>query len=305
MDKDELPKYTPVDEYAVSRRRRVRRVRRAIRFALLALVIYGLYSHFNPEPLYTTTRIDDSHTHALSVSRLQEGYAQCSKLRSVPRDRTGPRETNARWTGGKATLIKNTTIWNGEPVDGAYQWLHGDVLLESGLIKRIATTSLSAADMPADALVVDGSGRMLTAGIIDMHSHAGDDTLPATRGGSDDNELSSDITSYVRSLDAINPLDPQIQVIKSGGVTTSLILPGSGNNIGGEAFVLKHAVGKADGRGELSAESMLADSEADGRWRYMKMACGENAKRVSVTCDLWNCHLRGTAMSLERDFDVI
>lgn len=78
-------------------------------------------------------------------------------------------------------------------------------------------------------MVHDGSGRMLTAGIIDMHSHAGDGSLPETRGGEDSNEMSSDTTPYVRSLDAINPLDPQIRVIKSGGVTTSLILPGSGN----------------------------------------------------------------------------
>lgn len=61
-------------------------------------------------------------------------------------------------------------------------------------------------------------------------------------------------------------------------MTTSLILPGSGNNIGGEAYVVKHAVGKPDGRLEISAEDMLADPEKN--WRYMKMACGENAKRV-------------------------
>lgn len=67
-------------------------------------------------------------------------------------------------------------------------------------------------------------------------------------------------------------------MIKSGGVTTSLILPGSGNNIGGEAFVIKHAVGKTNGRPELSIESLLADPERNHR--YIKMACGENAKNV-------------------------
>lgn len=232
MDKDELPKYTPVDEYAVSRRQRVRRVRRAIRFGVLALVLYAVWDHFHPKPVYTT--IDTSRTHALSLSRLQEGYAQCAKLRSKPTDPSGPRDRNVRWTGGNATLIKNTTIWTGEPAsNGEYEWRTGDVLLEHGLITQVFFKGI---DAPEGAQVADGSGRMLTAGIIDMHSHAGDDTLPATRGGSDDNELSSDTTPYVRSLDAINPLDPQIQVIKSGGVTTSLILPGSGNNIGGEGM---------------------------------------------------------------------
>jgi imidazolonepropionase-like amidohydrolase len=52
-------------------------------------------------------------------------------------------------------------------------------------------------------------------------------------------------------------------------------------NIGGEAFVIKHAVGYSDGRPETSAEDMLADP--DHNWRYMKMACGENAKRVYGT----------------------
>ena len=109
-----------------------------------------------------------------------------------------------------------------------------------------------------------------------MHSHAGVDSLPGL--DDDTNELSSDITPFVRSIDGFNPLDPQLQVIKSGGVTTSLILPGSGNNMGGEAYVMKHAVGKPDGRSEIAPEDMLADP--DRNWRYMKMACGENPKRV-------------------------
>src|SRR5690606_36070354 len=91
-------------------------------------------------------------------------------------------------------------------------------------------------------------------------------------------EMSSDITPYVRSIDGILPLDHQIQVIKSGGVTTSLVLPGSANNMGGEAYVIKHAVGRPDGRNETSAADMLADP--DRNWRFMKMACGENPKRV-------------------------
>ena len=57
-----------------------------------------------------------------------------------------------------------------------------------------------------------------------------------------------------------------------------MILIGVVQNIGGEAFVIKHAVGHEDGRPELSVEDMLADPERN--WRYMKMACGENAKAV-------------------------
>ncbi|KAI1459680.1 amidohydrolase [Annulohypoxylon moriforme] len=90
--------------------------------------------------------------------------------------------------------------------------------------------------------------------------------------------MGSNITPYVRSIDGINVFDHQIQVIKSGGVTTSLVLPGSSNNIGGEAFVIKHAVGKPDGRNETSINDLLADP--DRNWRYIKMACGENSKRT-------------------------
>lgn len=98
--------------------------------------------------------------------------------------------------------------------------------------------------LPQDYVVFDAQGRQLTSGIVDMHSHTGVDGLPEVNGGQDTNEMSNDITPYVRSLDGFNPLDHQIQVIKSGGVTTSLILPGSGNNMGGEAFVVKHSVGR-------------------------------------------------------------
>lgn len=149
--------------------------------------------------------------------------------------------------------------------------------MEHGLIKRVEA-DIDPGSLSGDYDVFDAHGRQLTSGIVDMHSHAGVDTLPELRGWSDDNELSSDVTPFVRSLDGLQPLDHQIQVIKSGGVTTSLILPGSGNNMGGEAYVIKHAVGAQDGRPEISTEDMLADPEK--HWRYMKMACGENAKRV-------------------------
>jgi len=276
MDKEDLPHYTPYDDQTSHSRRQKQRRRQIFRGIVLALVTYAVYLHFNPKP----ARVDSSTYQLLSYERLESDHAQCSKLRSIPSDPSGPRSRNARWNGGNATLIRNTTFWTGEPVDGEYVWQHGDVLLENGLITRVGK-GIEDYELPEGAVVHDGSGKLLTAGIVDMHSHAGDSPLPATRGGEDTNEMSSDTTPYVRSIDAINPLDPQIQVIKSGGVTTSLILPGSGNNIGGEAFVIKHAVGYADGRPELSAEDMLADPEHN--WRYMKMACGENAKNVYGT----------------------
>ncbi|KAK8176348.1 amidohydrolase [Phyllosticta citribraziliensis] len=225
---------------------------------------------------------------SLSASRLQSDFAKCPDLRRKPNDPSGVRHRNARAADeSKPTLIRNATVWTGEPVSGTtaqeafegigYTWTQADVFVENGLIKKVGA-AISESELPSDYQVYDAQGFQLTSGIVDMHSHAGVDPLPQLDGNEDTNELSADITPFVRSIDGLDPLDHQIQVIKSGGVTTSLILPGSGNNIGGEAFVIKHAVGKPDGRSEISAKDMLADPE--GTWRYMKMACGENAKRV-------------------------
>jgi imidazolonepropionase-like amidohydrolase len=222
---------------------------------------------------------------------VQEDLAVCAKLRSKPKDPIGlGREKNARYIDGhKPTLIKNATVWVGEPVKGTatadarqgkgWSWISADVYLEYGLIKRVEK-DIELSSLSEDVLVYEAKGRPLTAGLVDMHSHAGVYGLPSLWGTADGNEMSSDITPYARSIDGIQPDDYQIQVIKSGGVTTSLVLPGSGNNMGGEAYAIKHAVGKPDGRTEVSVADMLADP--DQAWRFMKMACGENAKRCVV-----------------------
>ncbi|CAN8101026.1 unnamed protein product [Discula destructiva] len=275
-------------------RRHVRRSR-AIRLAVLSFLVFIVYAQWKQIPTSSSpleSGTDKSTTvssHGLSLSQLHQDLAVCSKLRSKPTDPIGlGRERNARYIDGhKPTLIRNATVWIGEPVDGTsyedaragkgWGWINADVFTEYGLIKEVGK-DISVASLPQDTSIYEAEGRQLTAGIIDMHSHMGVYSLPDLWGNSDVNEMSSDITPYVRSIDGVQTGDPQIQVIKSGGVTTSLVLPGSGNNIGGEAYVLKHAVGKPDGREEISAEDMLADP--DRSWRYMKMACGENAKRA-------------------------
>ncbi|KAL5606089.1 hypothetical protein BROUX41_006141 [Berkeleyomyces rouxiae] len=263
--------------------RRLRRSR-ALRMAGLACVGFIAYAQYRQ--IYSS--ITPSST-PLSMEKLSDSLAKCTQLKTKPTNPTGPgRERNSRYIEGhKPTLIKNAWVWTGEPAEGTspeaarngtgFEWIHADVFVQHGLIKRVSS-EISAASLPEDVLVFDAGGRPLTAGIIDMHSHAGVGSLPSLWGSEDTNEMSSDITPQMRSIDSFNPLDPQLQVIKSGGVTTSLVLPGSGNNMGGEAFVFKHAVGKPDGRDEISARDMLADP--DQNWRYMKMACGENAKRV-------------------------
>ena len=289
--KDAPPAYSaavhsPPPQWRAGRVRRGR-VLRFVAIACLAFLAITQGGRLSPRA--QTPLGADFTAHGLSVRRLQNDQATCAKLRKKPENPIGAgRERNARYVDGNApTLIKNATVWIGEPVEGTsvedarkgkgYGWIKSDVYLEYGLIQRVEI-SIDASSVSKDALVYDARSRPLTAGIIDMHSHAGVEELPSLDGNSDGNEMSANISPFVRSIDGIKVNDHQIQVIKSGGVTTSLILPGSGNNMGGEAYVIKHAVGKADGRNETSAADILADP--DRNWRFMKMACGENAKRV-------------------------
>jgi hypothetical protein len=276
MEKEGLPQYSDVVRPWIDRRRR-RRVARCVAALCLSYFAYSAYK------ISTNTEQPAS---LLSVTRLHDDLATCATLQQVPEHPSGIREFNKRYVNGtKPVLIRNATVWTGEPSPGTsaedahygkgYAWIRSDVFIEHGLIKKVAS-SISLSDLPKDLETFDAHGRQLTAGIVDMHSHAGLASLANLQ--QDENELSSNITPYVKSLDSLDPLHPEIQWIKSGGVTTSLLLPGSGNNIGGEAFLVKFAVGKDGGRAELSQQDMLADP--DHTWRYMKNACGENAKNV-------------------------
>jgi len=276
---DDLPSY----DHAVRHWTNRRRSRQLLRVAVAACLLFFGYYVFQ---IASNTAYDRPDT-KLSVSKLHHQYATCAALNRVPNDPAGPRDVSKRWIEGtKPVLINNATVWTGEPAPGTstedakagkgYSWIKADVLLNKGLIVEISTNGISKSDLPEGCTIFDAKGRQLTAGIVDMHSHAGLGGFASL--GDDVNELSDDITPYVRSLDGFDPLAPEIQWIKSGGVTTSLLLPGSGNNMGGEAYVLKLASGNSSGRAEISQEDMLADP--DKNWRYMKMACGENPKRV-------------------------
>lgn len=263
-----------------SNRKQSRQLLRAVTVTCLLFSVYYLVQIAS-----NTTRHGSSSK--LSVTKLKAQHATCATLQSLPSDPHGPRDVNKRWSSNiNAVLIRNATVWTGEPIPGTssadaragkgYSWISANVLLDKGLIIRVSTDTIDDEDLPRECRIFDAKGRQLTAGIVDMHSHAGMGDFANT--GDDTNELSDNVTPYVRSLDAFNPIAPELQWIKSGGVTTSLILPGSGNNMGGEAYVLKLAAGNSSGRTEISQEDMLADP--DKNWRYMKMACGENPKRV-------------------------
>jgi len=131
----------------------------------------------------------------------------------------------------------------------------------------------------------------------------GVDSWPELDATQDTNEMTQPLTPFVRTLDAFNPSDKAIRIVSSGGVTTALVLPGSGNLMGGEAFAFKLRP-----KVTLSNEDMLVQAninpEQDTKWRWMKMACGENPKvreRVCV-CGISRYHRLNAFFLLNRDF---
>ncbi|KAI8851354.1 hypothetical protein BC829DRAFT_123954 [Chytridium lagenaria] len=194
-------------------------------------------------------------------------------------------------SSGNPILIKDATVLDG--IGGRFE--NVDVALANGLIvqigKDLSTLDvIKAAQRGADAwnvkmsfavddvLVIKADGRYVTPGIVDMHSHVGADSFPTTRGTSDVNEMSSQTNPQNRIIDSINILDEGIDVVASGGVTTSLVLPGSGTLIGGEAVAIK-LIKPANYEVQDMTVNRNVDETIDGKiWRWMKMACGENPK---------------------------
>lgn len=151
-----------------------------------------------------------------------------------------------------AVLLKNATVWTNESA-GILQG--ADVLLVDGKIKGVGK-GLSA----AGAKVIDATGKHVTAGIIDEHSH-----IAISRGI---NEGTQSVTSEVRIADIINSEDVNIYRQLAGGVTTSHILHGSANAIGGQSQLIKLRWGKAP--------EELKFGSNDG---FIKFALGENVKQ--------------------------
>jgi imidazolonepropionase-like amidohydrolase len=140
-----------------------------------------------------------------------------------------------------------------------------DVLVRGG---RIAAVRADLA-APAGARVVDVSGRWVTPGLIDPHSHIGVYPLPRSAAHGDGNEASDPFTPAVRAVASFWPQDPALRRAVAGGVTTIHVLPGSANLVGGQGATLRL-------RPKLAAGEMhFPDAPTT-----MKLACGENPKRV-------------------------
>lgn len=168
-------------------------------------------------------------------------------------------------------LIKNATVWTNEQ-DGVLQ--NTDVLLKDGKIAKIGK-NLSE----NGAKVIDGTGKHLTAGIIDEHSHI---ALSAV------NEGSQSVTAEVRMYDAVNSEDINIYRNLSGGVVAAQLLHGSANSIGGQSALVKLKWGE-------SPEAMRI-TWADG---FIKFALGENVKQANWG-DYYTLRFPQTRMGVEQ-----
>ena len=233
----------------------------------------------------------------ISWSSFQYGLEQCETIQQQSnhppqqqqhqsKSRRNPRSANH----GKL-LIKNGHMWLGD------RYLDGDLLVQDGIIRDIQPAGVI--DVNSSDQVIDAQGRVVTPGIVDMHSHMLVASFPGLDALADENEMTHPTTPYVsiqwnlrdinihidiqvRVIDAINPGDPALKIVASGGITTSLILPGSGNLMGGEAAVVKlRPVPTLSGQ-DMLITANVTEQDDEKVWRYMKMACGYNPKNVSI-----------------------
>jgi imidazolonepropionase-like amidohydrolase len=182
----------------------------------------------------------------------------------VARPKADPFPSTYKAPSAAPTLIRNATILTaaGPVITG------GSILLENGRIAAVGTDIAA----PAGAVVIDAGGRYVTPGLIDTHSHAGDYAAPAVPSLSDGNEATSPVTANVWAEHSVWPQDPQFPRILAGGTTTLQILPGSANLIGGRGVTIKVVPART-----------VQEMKFPGAPYGLKMACGENPKRVYLT----------------------
>jgi len=161
----------------------------------------------------------------------------------------------------RTTLIRNAAILTaaGPVIE------RGSILLQDGKIAAVG----ASVNAPADAVVIDANGKWVTPGIIDTHSHLGVYPAPGIASTQDGNEMTNPNTAEVWADHSLWPHDPQFELALAGGVTAMQLLPGSANLFGGRTVTVKNVPAR-------TAEGMKFPGAPAG----LKMACGENPKRV-------------------------
>jgi imidazolonepropionase-like amidohydrolase len=192
-----------------------------------------------------------------TLAPLPDPFATFEATASAPVDTPPPAH-------GAPVVIQHATVMTAT----GRKFASGFVAIEGGLI-----TSVGEGDgpppKPGSTIVVDGRGKFVTPGIIDPHSHIGVYPVPDTVAHDDGNEMTDPVTAGVRAEHSFWPEDPAIERAVAGGVTTIAVLPGSGNLIGGRGIVM-----------HLTKERGARAMRFPGAPELLKMACGENPKRV-------------------------
>jgi len=186
---------------------------------------------------------------------------QEEKQKSVTGIDKNPFPSTYQKIDSKPIVITNVTILDG--IGGKIE--DGEILLKDGLIVEVGKSVSS----PSGAIEIDGEGKWVTPGIIDNHSHLGVYPSPSTRSHADGNEVTSPVTPEVWAEHSIWPQDPGFQRALAGGVTSLQILPGSANLFGGRSVTVKNLPNRT-----------IQDMKFPEAPYGIKMACGENPKRV-------------------------
>jgi imidazolonepropionase-like amidohydrolase len=196
-----------------------------------------------------------------SLSLVVLALGACGKDKRDEAAKAGPFASTYQPLPGKTTVIRNAIILvgDGARLDG------GSLLLEDGKVAAIGTT----VEAPADALVIDAHGRFVTPGLIDVHSHLGVYSSPSIEAHSDGNEATAPNTAEVWAEHSVWPQDPQFALASAGGITSMQVLPGSANLFGGRGVTLKNVPART-----------VQGMKFPGAKHGLKMACGENPKRV-------------------------
>jgi imidazolonepropionase-like amidohydrolase len=194
---------------------------------------------------------------AVALVRAQQAAPQPT----VPPLVTNAYQSTYKPLPSRTTLIRNATILTaaGPTIE------RGSILLLDGKIAAVGQNVTA----PPGALVIDASGKWITPGVIDTHSHLGVYAAPGIESLEDGNEMTNPNTAEVSAEHSLWPQDPQFDLALAGGITTLQILPGSGNLFGGRGVTVKNVPSR-------TAEGMKFPGAPYG----LKMACGENPKRV-------------------------
>ncbi len=162
----------------------------------------------------------------------------------------------------RPVLIENAHIFDG----AGGELSNANLLLQNGKISYIGT---DIPNLPDNVIKINANGRYVTPGIIDVHSHLGVYASPGVHAHSDGNEITGPITSEISAEHAIWPQDPGFAESLAAGVTTLQILPGSANLFGGRGVIIRNMPSR-------TVQGMKFPDAPE----TLKMACGENPKRV-------------------------